>query len=93
MYPQKTFGGYVETEVLQDGRIKYYIHMLGFDEPNEVIFDPADEEQARGIRQLHLIMREEKPGEEEKPNYVIEGEDIDGILATIEKYFKKVDGK
>jgi hypothetical protein len=25
MYPQKAFGGHIETKVLQDGRIKYTI--------------------------------------------------------------------
>jgi hypothetical protein len=57
MYPQKAFGGHVETKVLQDGRIKYTIFPYPYDgsDKRTVIVDPANPEEMRAVKQLHLI--------------------------------------
>lgn len=57
MYPQKSFGGHVETKVLQDGRIKYTLFPFPFDGSDKrvIIVDPANPEEMRAIKQLHLI--------------------------------------
>ena len=57
MYPQKMFGGHVETKVLPDGRIKYIIFPFPYDGSDKrvVIVDPANPEEMRQIKQLHLI--------------------------------------
>jgi len=57
MYPQKSFGGHVETKVLQDGRIKYTIFPFPFDGSDKrvIIVDPANPEEMRAVKQLHLI--------------------------------------
>jgi hypothetical protein len=57
MYPQKMFGGHVETKVLPDGRIKYTIFPFPYDGSDKrvVIVDPANPEEMRQIKQLHLI--------------------------------------
>lgn len=91
MYPQKTYGGYVETQVLEDGCIKYYIHLMGSDRPNVMIVDPADENQLRGVRQLHLIMNKPSNDHPDAPNYVIEGDNIEEVLSSIQHMFRKVD--
>jgi hypothetical protein len=57
MFPQKTFAGHVETEVLKDGRIKYTLFPVPFDgeEPRTFILDPASESDMRAAKQLHLV--------------------------------------
>ena len=57
MYPQKSFGGHVETKVLPDGRIKYTLFPFPFDGSDKrvIIVDPANPEEMRAIKQLHLI--------------------------------------
>ena len=89
MYPQKTYAGHVETEILDDGRIKYYIYLLGWDEPNELIVDPSDDNQMRGVRQMHLVIRnaEESAGDEHA--YMIEGSDAEVMLEAMRTMFRK----
>lgn len=91
MYPQKTYAGHVETEILDDGRIKYYIYMLGWDQPNEVVVDPSDDNQMRGVRQMHLVIRnvEEEAGEEH--SYMIQGPDAEVMLEAMRTMFRKVE--
>ncbi|MBK8209885.1 MAG: hypothetical protein IPK78_07740 [Rhodospirillales bacterium] len=57
MYPQKSFGGHVETKVLPDGRIKYTLFPFPFDGSDKrvIIVDPANPEEMRAVKQLHLI--------------------------------------
>ena len=57
MYPQKAFGGHVETRVLQDGRIQYTLFPFTYDGSDKrvIIVDPANPEEMRAVRQLHLI--------------------------------------
>jgi hypothetical protein len=57
MYPQKSFGGHVETKVLPDGRIKYTLFPFPFDGSDKrvLIVDPANPEEMRAVKQLHLI--------------------------------------
>jgi hypothetical protein len=57
MYPQKAFGGHVETRVLQDGRIQYTLFPFPYDGSDKrvIIVDPANPEEMRAVRQLHLI--------------------------------------
>ena len=57
MYPQKAFGGHVETRVLQDGRLQYTLFPFPFDGSDKrvIIVDPANPEEMRAVRQLHLI--------------------------------------
>lgn len=57
MYPQKSFGGHVETKVLPDGRIKYMLFPFPFDGSDKrvIIVDPANPEEMRAVKQLHLI--------------------------------------
>jgi hypothetical protein len=57
MYPQKTYGGHVEARVMHDGRIHYSIYMLGTDQACDLIVDPSNENEMRGVRQLHLVQR------------------------------------
>ena len=56
MYPQKSFAGHVEAEVMQDGQIKYTIFPFPFDgsDARTIVLDPANPEDIRAIRQLHL---------------------------------------
>jgi hypothetical protein len=57
MYPQKAFGGHIETKVLPDGRIKYTIFPYPYDgsDKRTLIVDPANPEEMRAVKQLHLI--------------------------------------
>ena len=57
MYPQKMFGGHVETRVLQDGRIEYTLFPFPYDGSDKrvIVVDPANPEEMRAVRQLHLI--------------------------------------
>ena len=57
MYPQKMFGGHVETRVLQDGRIEYTLFPFPYDGSDKrvIVVDPANPEEMRSVRQLHLI--------------------------------------
>ena len=57
MYPQKAFGGHIETKVLPDGRIKYTIFPYPYDGSDQrtLIVDPANPEEMRAVKQLHLI--------------------------------------
>jgi hypothetical protein len=57
MYPQKAFGGHIETKVLPDGRIKYTIFPFPYDGSDQrtLIVDPANPEEMRAVKQLHLI--------------------------------------
>jgi hypothetical protein len=57
MYPQKAFGGHVETKVLPDGRIKYIVFPYPYDgsDKRTIIVDPANPEEMRAVKQLHLI--------------------------------------
>jgi hypothetical protein len=57
MYPQKSFGGHIETKVLPDGRIKYTIFPFPYDGSDQrtLIVDPANPEEMRAVKQLHLI--------------------------------------
>jgi hypothetical protein len=57
MYPQKMFGGHVETRVLQDGRIQYTLFPFPYDGSDKrvIIVDPANPEEMRAVKQLHLI--------------------------------------
>lgn len=57
MYPQKMFGGHVETKVMTDGRIKYTIFPFPYDGSDKrvLIVDPANPEEMRQVKQLHLI--------------------------------------
>ena len=57
MYPQKAFGGHVETKVLPDGRIKYTVFPYPYDgsDKRTIIVDPANPEEMRAVKQLHLI--------------------------------------
>ena len=56
-YPQKAFGGHIETKVLPDGRIKYTICPYPSDgsDKRTLIVDPANPEEMRAVKQLHLI--------------------------------------
>lgn len=102
IYPQKTFGGYVETEIQNDGKIKYFLFFDGMNEPNDFTVDPADEDQMRAVRQLHMIMYENgtngsngsaKSPEAERHTYLITDDDIEKVLASIEHMFQKVPEK
>jgi len=55
MFPQKTYGGNVKVRVLDDGRLCYTITMPGSDQTCEMVVDPADENDMRAVRQLHLV--------------------------------------
>jgi hypothetical protein len=89
MYPQKTYGGHVETQVLDDGRIKYYIYLVGSDEPNTMVIDPLDENAMRGVRQLHMIMNKGATETTATHDYVIDGDDVDEVLAHIQHMFRR----
>jgi hypothetical protein len=89
MYPQKTYAGHVETEILEDGRIKYYIYMLGWDVPNELVVDPSDDNEMRGVRQMHLVMRNAADEAGDEPSYMIQGSDAEVMLDAMRSMFKK----
>ncbi len=65
MFPQKSFGGHVETEIMADGKIKYTIFPFPFDgsDKRTMVIDPAHAEDMRAVKQLHLepILKED-PG-------------------------------
>lgn len=93
MYPQKTFAGYVETEILADGKIQYFLFFDGMVEPNEFTVDPADEDQMRAVRQLHMVLYgsdAKSAGNAADPTYMIADDDIETVLASIEHMFRKV---
>lgn len=89
MYPQKTYGGRAETQVLDDGRVKYDIYLEGSDKPNTIVVDPANENEMRGVRQLHLVMRQ---GTQEggPTTYIIDGDGVGHVLMHIAKMFKLI---
>ncbi len=87
MHPQKAYAGTVETEVLADGCIKYYILIHGAHEPTELVVDPSDENQMRGVRQLHLMLNKADNDSNDR-NYIIDGESIEDVLASIEQMFR-----
>jgi type IV secretory pathway VirB9-like protein len=89
MYPQKTYGGHVETQVLDDGRIKYFIFLVGADEPSTMVVDPLDENAMRGVRQLHLIINKGAIETTAMHDYVIDGDDVDEVLAHIQTMFRR----
>lgn len=91
MYPQKSYAGTVETEVMSDGCIKYYIQLQGAGSPTELVVDPADENQMRGVRQLHLMLNGGVGEDPAERNYVIDGESVDDVLASIEQMFRRIE--
>lgn len=55
MYPQETFAGHAEARVLADGTVEYQLFFVPFDgQTRTLIVDPANEEEMRAVRQLHL---------------------------------------
>lgn len=91
MYPQKTYAGTVETEVLPDGCIKYLIELQGAQAPTEMVVDPADANHMRGVRQLHLILNSGESGAGPDRNYVIEGDSVEAVLASISQIFRRIE--
>jgi hypothetical protein len=89
MFPQKTYGGHVETEVLDDGRIRYRIFVVGADAPTTMVVDPLDENQMRGVRQLHLIVNGAATETAPSHDYVIDGDSVDEVLAHIQQMFRR----
>jgi hypothetical protein len=88
MFPQKTFAGHVETEVLTDGRIKYTLFPMPFDgaiEPRSFIADPANEVDMRAVKQLHLVEQMPLEKDPHSGGYIITDQSI------IDKFFALFD--
>ena len=65
--------------------------MLGWDEPNEIVVDPSDDNQMRGVRQMHLVIRNATEDTGDEPSYMIEGSDAEVMLEAMRTMFRKTD--
>lgn len=84
MFPQRTYAGYVETELLESGHIKYYIFLDGCETSSEMIIDPRNENDVRSVKQLHMIAAGSGQA------YAIEGQMIPGVVATVDPASRNV---
>lgn len=55
MFPQHTFAGYTECEVLPDGKIKYSMFFVPSGGKASFIADPSNEEEMLGVQHLNLV--------------------------------------
>lgn len=90
MFPNKTYGGHVDTEILNDGRIKYFINITGQETPNEIVVDPSDENEMRAVRQLHLISGRDTVGTTDGSEFVVDADDVDTLLAKVGEMARKL---
>ena len=87
MFPNKTFGGHVDTEVLDDGRIRYYINVTGTESTSELIVDPRDENEMRAVSQLHLVT---KASDEEGSSPMIDVEDSETLPENVARLIRRL---
>lgn len=84
MFPQRTYAGYVETEVLENGHVRYYIFLDGRAAATELTIDPTDSNAVRTVQQLHMLAQDSGHA------YAIEGHFIPGVAAKVDRTTRRV---